>query len=218
MDNTRFRGALWASMPQDILQIGLGGIGCATATNLLCCGHQLTIYEFDTVESHNCIPQGYFTQYIGFKKLLAFSAQMKVMFGNTATKKLVSLFQKYDNNIEVLTKPITIVAVDNMAARKFAFEKWKEQEDRQLFIDGRLLAETYHLFCVQKGQEDRYEETLFSDDEVAPMLCTYQQTRYVANILAGRITQSINNFTIGIDVPFKEEYEGLMFTMLNQYE
>lgn len=216
MDNTRFRGAAWIDTPQDILQIGLGGIGCQTATNLLACGHKLTIYEFDTIESHNCIPQGYFKQYIGFKKLTAFAAQMLTMFGKSAIKNLVSLHAKFDESS--IIKPVTIVAVDNMATRKLAFEKWKTQEDRELFIDGRLLAETYHLFCVQKGQEERYESTLFSDDEVAPTMCTYQQTRYVAGILAGRITQSINNFSIGIDVPFREEYQGILFTLTTQYD
>lgn len=210
LDSTRFKGSEWFSKKADILQIGLGGIGNPTAMRLLLCNNELIVYEHDTVESHNCIPQGYFRSSINFSKTAAFRNQFYQMFN--VNPKMVTL-GKYET--DSLTKPITIVAVDNMATRKLAFDKWKQQPNRELFIDGRLLAEAFQLFIVKKGDEERYESSLFSDDDVLPTLCTYQQTKHVADILAGYITQMVCNYQIDVPTPFKIEYFGIL-SLLNE--
>ena len=207
----RFKDADWFGTNQEILLVGLGGIGKGTAEQLCLLGHKLYIYETDTVEEHNCIPQGYFKDQIGLTKVKAFSDNI-TRYGLSLPEFMIG---NYDENS--MSAPIMISCVDNMKCRTDMFNNWKKQEDRLLFIDGRMLAEYFEVFIVIKGREEQYEEYLFTDADVPTMNCTYQQTRFVANIIHGIITQQFNNWlsnqTLGFDarsLPFKIVYNGML--------
>lgn len=87
-----------------------------------------------------------------------------------------------------------IAALDNMAARKQMFDYWKSRDDRELFIDGRLRANLYEVYAVTKGNEAKYEETLFMDSEVDDGPCTFKQTSYFAGLIGARITHILVNY------------------------
>ncbi len=205
--NLRFKDADWMTRTRDILQVGLGGIGRGTAAELFNVGHYLVIYEDDVVEQHNCIPQGFFLRHVGLSKFNAWADQMSLKYGYDLVP--VEWYnQKYDES--GLVYPIMIAAVDNMTTRRVMFENWKKQENRELFIDGRMLAEYFEVFAVTPKNQDEYEAYLFADEDVMPMPCTYQQTAFVANIIHGTICQVVCNYVTGKMVPFKTVYNGHM--------
>ena len=203
---TRFKTADFMSKPTDILLVGLGGIGRGTAAELLNVGHSLTIYETDTVEAHNCIPQGYFIDQIGLTKYKAFEDTAKRQLGTAVLSRIEHVNKMYAS--DDFASPIMIACVDNMQARKDIFENWKKQEDRQLLVDGRMLAEYFEVFCVTPETQDQYEEYMFDDSEVLPVPCTYQQTAFVAKLIHGTICQSVCNYLTTGFIHFKNVYNG----------
>ena len=202
----RFKDADFMQKPQEILLVGLGGIGRGTAAELINVGHSLTIYETDLVEEHNCIPQGYFIEHIGNTKFNAWLDMQKHFNPKGNLMSVEHINEMYGKDSQAF--PIMVSCVDNMEARKNMFNNWKAQEDRQLFVDGRMLAEYFEVFCVTPDNQDQYEEYLFDDSEVLPQPCTYQQTSFVAKIIHGTICQSICNFLTGKPIHFKTVYNG----------
>ncbi len=202
----RFKDADFMQKQEDILLVGLGGIGRGTATELALIEHNLTIYETDLVEAHNCRPQGYFVDQIGMTKFNAFQQTLNRFFDKGSACPIEHINEMYGKDSQAF--PIMVSCVDNMEARKHMFNNWKAQEDRQLFVDGRMLAEYFEVFCVVKDLEDQYEEYLFDDSEVLPQPCTYQQTPFVPKIIHGTICQSICNFLTGKPIHFKQTYNG----------
>lgn len=207
----RFKDADWFGTNQEILLVGLGGIGKGTAEQLCLLGHNLYIYETDAVEEHNCIPQGYYKDQVGLTKIKAFSDNIQ-RYGLSLPEFMIG---NYDESS--MAAPIMISCVDNMKCRFDMFNNWKKQEDRQLFIDGRMLAEYFEVFTVTPDNQDLYEEYLFSDADVPTMNCTYQQTRFCASGIQLVILQQFNNWlsnkSYEIDarsLPFKIVYNGML--------
>ena len=127
---------------------------------------------------------------------------------------------------------IVICGFDNMEARKILYhmegQQWLQNyplndhgEFFFLFIDGRMNAEEFQIFSII-GNDDynmkRYEEEfLFSDDEVAPAVCSYKQTTYCASMIASFIINSLVNFlsnqnleNMPRQVPFYINYDALL--------
>ncbi|MGN1294929.1 MAG: hypothetical protein ACI4U5_00840, partial [Bacilli bacterium] len=101
-----------------------------------------------------------------------------------------------------IVQKILICGFDNMNSRKTAFEVWKgsisaSNPQEYLFIDGRLNAEEFQIFCI-RGDDDyninRYsKEFLFDDNEVQDAPCSYKQTSYCASMIASFITNLFVN-------------------------
>jgi hypothetical protein len=115
---------------------------------------------------------------------------------NTFYKKFV--MDTYDNSL------IRICGFDNMAARRGFFINFvkriseSENPEEYLFIDGRLDAENFQVFCftgADKYLMEKYErEWLFDDSEAAPTICSMKQTSYCANMIASVIVNLVVNF------------------------
>lgn len=96
-----------------------------------------------------------------------------------------------------------ICGFDNMHSRKMFFNRWKEglskfDPKECLFIDGRMSAETFQIFCIQ-GDDiyniNRYsKEFLFDDEEADNEICSYKQTTFCASMIASYITNLYVNF------------------------
>ena len=208
--NGRFKGAPWyeKSKNETILLTGVGGIG----SNALYClaktiPAQYFIVDNDTVDEHNIGTQFYRKSQIG-------KAKVSACLENTDYESIFPIKKL----VTTENMPITITGFDNMAARKLIFENWKSNPDREILIDGRLRASFYEIFTVTKGNEDKYEETLFSDNEVTPAPCTYKQTAYFAMLIGARITHILVNYLINkysgddiCEIPFRVSELGEMF-------
>lgn len=215
--NARFKTAPWyeTSKNERIIIAGLGGIGSYTAFFLaktIPCTYYL--FDADNVNTHNLG-----TQF--FKKDENNKSKVECVTNRIydyTTANPVSFNNFYEKCSG--TTPIMISAFDNMESRKLMFNEWKSKDSRELFIDGRLRANYYEIYTVQKGQELEYEKTLFDSSEIEQDVCTFKQTAYFAGLIGARITHLVVNYLTNkyseepiCELPFKVEEIGEPFIM-----
>lgn len=187
----RFKDAEWFKAgPQDIVIGGAGGIGSWLCMFLGRIGHNLYVYDNDTIDHTNMGGQFYALHQIGLNKAQA--ALDNARNFSDMSEYDVSALQEFTKFSMI--SPIVFSCFDNMAARKLMFESWALQEDRELFVDGRMLAETGMVFAVQKGQEDLYRTQLFEDHEVEEAPCSYKATSHCGAFIASLMTAAFNNY------------------------
>lgn len=227
-DNTaRFSSAVWYEniRSKTIILAGVGGIGSWTALLL---GKlqplSMFIYDNDAVEQVNMAGQLYSTDDIGKSKVDALSNTIKKY---AAYNSVFAVNGRYDMSCEA--SDIMICGFDNMRARAMFFDKWKhhvalkpdDERSHCLFIDGRLAAEELQVFCITGDNEfaiRNYESNyLFSDSEAEATVCSYKQTAFVANMIAGIMVNLLVNFAANEcnppmprSLPFKTVYNAEM--------
>lgn len=225
---TRFSSALWFKAIQNkvIVLAGIGGIGSYIALLLARMKPKaLFLYDDDEVETVNMAGQLYSINDVGKKKV-------------DALADICSSFALYDSvfaipekfTLESEASDIMICGFDSMEARNLYYHKWlnhiKElDDDRQkhcLFLDGRLAAEEFQVFCITGddtySQELYRTKYLFDDEQADATVCSYKQTSYMANMIGSMIVNLFVNFVANEvggmrDLPFLTSYEGesLMF-------
>lgn len=221
--DSRFRGAEWFEdfKKLDITIAGVGGIGSYVAFLVSRLRpNSISLYDDDIIEESNLSGQLYERSDIGCSKVSALGGLI-YNFSNYS-----SVFEYQERFREHSTMhPILICGFDNMEARKIAFNRWEKllkrtvREDRKnyLFIDGRLAAEEFQVFCITGDNQwaiDEYKKNyLFSDSEADEVVCSYKQTSYAANMIGTIITNLLVNFTynkgnrpIVRSLPFLTEY------------
>lgn len=223
----RFSSAEWFESIKEtsITLAGLGGIGsyvCYLLGRLK--PRLLELYDPDRVEAVNMSGQMFGTIDIDNTKASACVRQL-------------SLYSDY-HSVHALSEELTtatpiqdimICGFDNMEARKKAFYSWCSRTSRTrkgLFIDGRLNAEEFQIFCMTA--EDDYlkskynTEYLFSDSEVESEVCSYKQTSFCAMMIASVMVNLLVNYICNTKVdmrvlPFKTVYN-CMSMNLNTYD
>lgn len=211
----RFSDALWASPIQHIVVGGAGGIGSYVAFFLSRIGHALYLYDMDVIDETNMGGQLYTIKQIGLNKAEAMKDSLTDFTGATN----ITTFQQYTEE-DGLTSPIMFSCFDNMLARKLMFEKWCLLPDREVFIDGRNLAEVGNVFVVQKGQEEEYRKYLYDDSEVQDAPCSFKSTSHCSALIASLMVSGMNNYLTnkkaGFNdrvVPFKTDFELPIFSI-----
>lgn len=216
---SRFNGAVWALKANelDVILAGCGGIGSWTGFVLSRLGlHSITLYDDDVVDSSNISGQLFKIADRGQYKVNALKQMIQNYSGvwniNTINQRFTSMSAPHK---------IMICGFDNMAARKTFFNVWYDNLRKQsktegfdpkeyIFIDGRLAAEELQVFCLRG--DDKYfikkyaEEYLFSDEEAEPTVCSYKQTSFMSNMIAGIINNLFVNYITNLcDVPLERE-------------
>lgn len=222
-ETSRFSSAIWFDKirQQSVTLAGLGGIGSYVAFLLSRLGiNTMTLYDPDTVERVNLSGQLYSENQIGDYKVNAIS-DMMVKYSDYYG--VIAKNEKLDKSSAV--DKITICGFDNMKARKEAFENWAnlvdglidKEREKCLFIDGRLAAEEFQVFCI-KGSDiesmlNYRSYFLFSDYQADATVCSYKQTTFMANMIGSIIVNLFVNFIanqcdplIDRDLPFYTEY------------
>lgn len=221
---SRFNSAIWYEkvLSKTILLAGLGGIGSYVGFLISRLKpKELYIWDDDKVDMTNTSGQLYSIDDLGRYKAFALNSMMQ---------KYSSYFKCNCFNERFTSEhrcaPISICGFDNMEARKALFTSWKryitecsnENKKECLFIDGRLAAEEFQVFCIQGDDSyniNRYEsEYLFSDEEADETICSYKQTSFCANMIASVMVNLFVNFVsnecdpiIPRDLPFLTHYD-----------
>lgn len=225
---SRFSSAIWYDKIQEqtVIIAGLGGIG-SYCSFLLGRMHPASVflYDDDTVETVNLAGQLFRTDDVGKTKATAVYQSMRdySQYGDVFAINSRFTSQSQPGNI-------MICGFDNMDARKTFYDSWKThvksfsdmgERAKCLFIDGRLAAESFQVFCI-KGDDsyamEQYENNwLFDDDEAEETICSYKQTSFCANMIASVMINCFVNFIanqcnplIPRDVPFFTEYDASM--------
>lgn len=173
---------------EEIILAGLGGIGSWVAlllSRILTDETELIIIDNDFFEQVNLGGQFVRTNQIGLPKVEVAEQNMLEFSDYTNVTVINGLFTE-DSDVA----PIMICGFDNMEARQLFYQKWKEQEDRVLFIDGRLNAEFFQVFCITdvKSEEVYEKEWLYLDeDELGNEECSFKQTSHFACEIASQI-------------------------------
>lgn len=222
--SSRFSSAVWynAVRTKSVVLAGVGGIGSYVAFLLSRMKPaSLTIYDPDTVEEVNMSGQLYSKKNVGRSKVDSIAEMMSDYsnFFNT-----ISIPERFTSSS--MSENIMICGFDNMNARHVFFDKWLlhvvslPEKDRKkcLFIDGRLAAEEFQVFCItgdDKYHQDIYRKNyLFSDAEADETICSYKQTSHCANMIGSIMVNLFVNFVaneceplIPRDLPFITTYD-----------
>lgn len=217
-ENLRFQGLDWYSQDNAPVVVvgGAGGIGSWLSFFLARANFNVTLSDFDTVEEHNIGGQLFKRNQIGKYKAEAVGRNVSEFSTNTINAQIVKITE------ETATHEFMFSAFDNMDARRAMFKVWKRSwnsMNRPIFIDGRLNAEQFQIFCVTPENADEYERIhLFNDSEVEDAPCSAQQTTHTAAMIAGHMVGFFTNHITNInlreevrEIPFMYEY----FTPMN---
>ena len=226
-NTARFSSAIWYEniRKKVIILAGVGGIGSWVALLL---GKlqpaSIFMYDNDSVESVNMAGQLYSTQDVGSSKVDALANTIRKY---AAYEGAFAVRQLYEADCE--PADIMICGFDNMVARKTFYRRWlnhvrektTEQQKHCLFIDGRLAAEELQVFCLTGDNNFgmyQYETNyLFTDSQAESTICSYKQTAFMANMIAGVIVNLLVNFAANEcnppmprSLPFKTLYNATM--------
>ena len=217
-ENLRFQGLDWYSQDDAPVVVvgGAGGIGSWLSFFLARANFNVTLSDFDIVEEHNIGGQLFKRNQIGKYKAEAVGRNVSEFSTNTINAQIVKITE------ETATHEFMFSAFDNMDARRAMFKVWKRSwnsMNRPIFIDGRLNAEQFQIFCVTPENADEYERIhLFNDSEVEDAPCSAQQTTHTAAMIAGHMVGFFTNHITNInlrdevrEIPFMYEY----FTPMN---
>lgn len=209
--HARFSDLMWYSPYNEETMIivgGVGGIGSWLSTLLGRAGYSLFLYDDDEIDETNMAGQLYKVSDIGKYKAQAVKETVWE-FSNNAN---IELCGRYEMDSEYC--PIMFSCFDNMEARRLLFENWAAGDSRSIFIDGRMLAESFQIYTVTPGNEDRYRETLFDDSDIEEQPCSAKATSHTGAIIAGMmmsiLTNHLSNVKLDMDireVPFKTTFE-----------
>ena len=217
-ENLRFQGLDWYSQDNAPVVVvgGAGGIGSWLAFFLARANFNVILSDFDSVEEHNIGGQLFKRHQIGLYKAEAVGRNVSEFSTNTISAQVVKITEN------TATHEFMFSAFDNMDARRDMFKVWKRSwngMNRPIFIDGRLNAEQFQIFCVTPENADEYEKVhLFNDSEVEDAPCSAQQTTHTAAMIAGHMVGFFTNHITNInlrdevrEIPFMYEY----FTPMN---
>ena len=209
----RYKSAIWADYKLPITIVGLGGVGKGVAVNLALNNHKLQVYDGETVEMHNCIPQGYYPTQIGMKKADALKQELDFYPNNV-------FYMDYYWDDSYSLEENVIACPDKMDVRVKMFNNWSNDyhSGNDFFIDIRMLAEYFEIYFITTDTLDDVKEEYrtkgLSDVEPAPVNCTFTQTRYVANMCHGKVVELINKHIVNIktntivyDIPLYTRYD-----------
>lgn len=203
---SRFKDAVWFKPEYHITIGGIGSIGSWLALFMGRIVDNINIYEMDVIEEHNLSGQLYPKNHVGLTKLASirrtlseFSPQSRIR-GNGE-------FQ-----LESPVTPICFSCFDSMKARRLMFEQWKKDDNRMVFIDGRLTAEDFWVYTVIPGREEEYEKMLFSDDEVDDLPCSFKSTTHISSMLASYMVNMYTNYIT--NVVYKDDIASLPFEIV----
>ena len=225
MDNhSRFSSADWFDViaHKNVLLGGAGGIGSWTAlllarTNV----GSIRIYDDDKVETANLAGQFFSISDVGKYKVEAVTNHLRNIANYYSSSYVKDRF-----TLDTPPYKIMIGGFDNMTARKVFFRSWNafrrasvaEDFSNYLLIDARLSAEVLQVYCLQGDDEASItyykDNCLFSDDEADPTVCSYKQTSFMANMIAGTIANLFVNWCANKaggfrPVPFFTEYDAV---------
>ena len=172
-------------IPQDKLDhigiVGLGGIGSQLVPLLSIMGFKkLTGWDDDSLEEHNLSTTMYPQGALG-KQKVHIAKNIFNMY-KSSNEEMTDYDDIYDEDSGTLPK--MIVCLDNMEDRLTAYQKWLEQDNRELFLDLRMGAMAMEIITVTK-KVDEYLDTWLPTHEIPQAPCTMKHTIFTASTVGG---------------------------------
>jgi sulfur carrier protein ThiS adenylyltransferase len=186
-----------------VVVVGVGAIGRNVSLQLASMGvENIKLIDFDTVEEHNVASQGFLEADIGSLKVEAVERSCRAINKDI---KVEAINDRY--RLRYVDADVLFCCVDSMDIRGTIWNGVKEEVE--LFVDGRMSAETMRIFAANKkfkADAAYYEKNLFSDSEAYVGSCTAKTTIYCANVAAGlmvsQFTKWLRSFPTNKEVNF----------------
>ena len=177
-----------------ITVIGAGAVGSFTVLALAKSGaERITVWDDDSIESHNLPNQWYRLTDLGRPKVQALQALVLEMTG----VEIEIVQERFQGE---KASEVTVCAVDSMDVR---IALWRALHPRpSLYVDARMGAEVGKVFCIGSFGS-WYDETLHPSSESFRAPCTAKATMYCASGLAAFIAAQVANYAS--DRPTRQE-------------
>lgn len=190
--------------------IGVGGIGGPAALALAKLGiKELTLVDDDVVEAHNLPNQLVIRGSEGFAKVDIVAELLRSL----SAAKIQPMKLRADDTPSGFAaqtpgafQGVVISAVDSMASRQVIWKQVRYQAAVPLFIDGRMGGEIMRVYSVRPCQPDdvaRYEATLYSSEETAPLRCGAEAIIYATMVVGALIARAVAKHLTGGTLPFE---------------
>lgn len=155
--------------------IGAGATGSWLTLILAKLGvRDITVYDFDTVESHNLPNQFYGPKAVDKTKV---EALKKAVYQQTGTVIKIKE-ERVDGSANL--SGIVYVLTDTMSSRSEIYrEAIKMKSGINLMVETRMGLEHGRVYCINPmslSETERYEGTLYSDDEAEVSACGASQS------------------------------------------
>ena len=182
--------------------LGCGAIGSSVATQLARMGGEdFVLYDMDTVEEVNVGCSQYILNDIGKQKVWALNDHIKNISEDAICHPEHGEFTDF---LYMGKNDIAILGFDSMWARLKAVEVMcKTKQKPILIIDGRMGAEQFQQYIIDKPTVDKYKKTWYSDEDGDPEPCTSKATSYCSNMSGSFIVNAIRKYITG--QPYEKE-------------
>ena len=191
--------------------LGCGAIGSSAAVQLVRSGAiTLFLYDMDIVEDVNIGVSQYDNRHVGLPKVKALGYLLQDVNPEVKIECVEGYFKEYLYNGE---KDIAILAFDNMDARLEAVQiLCKDKQCPKLIIDGRMGAEHYQQYVFEKPTVKKYQETWYSNKEMASEPCNMKATTYCSYMSGSIIANSVRKYAT--NQPFNGNFSFNFPTMM----
>ena len=172
--------------------LGCGAIGSSAATQLARMGATtFFLYDMDKVEDVNIGVSQYDVKHIGKNKVDALYELITDIIGdnNNNVTPVNGLFSEYMYNG---TNDIIILGFDSMKSRMEAVVILCSNNNKPAYIiDGRMGAEHYMQYVLEKPTVNKYKKVWYSDEEGDPEPCNAKATSYCSNMSGSFISNAV---------------------------
>lgn len=179
-----------------VLIVGTGAVGSFTALSLAKMGiNNITVYDDDTIESHNLPNQFYPMDSIGNSKVNTLR-EMIALFTNG---QILTNAERFTEQ-HTINEDYVLVLTDSMESRKIVWEKAKATEGIQYFIDARMGGEFMKIYTVKPYNSldiEFYESFWHPDSESVNIPCTERSIIYNVLVVAGLVTNQLKKCIVG---------------------
>ena len=175
---------------QHALIIGIGAVGREVARTIACNGvGKITMFDFDTVEDHNCVTQGFYHDDIGKSKvectteeILKINPDLQVISVNDRWRP------KHDKTIveEHGEFDVMFSCVDSLSMREKLFQFYSDRI--KVIFDCRIGGEMIRLLSVfDEKSKEHYSQTFGEDKDAYADGCHIPMIKHSANLGASML-------------------------------
>lgn len=163
--------------------IGVGGIGSWTALLIAKMGcSNITIYDFDVVEEHNCASQFYKESQLGIDKMDALQENILEQTGINVKRAPIA-------EEENINEGLIIIAVDSMDERAKLAEMFRDKD--VTIIDGRMGGVQLEIY-TRHGIS--YPGCIVPSEDVSHEPCTAKAISFNCAVIGGLICNFVRHY------------------------
>ena len=195
--------------------IGAGGIGSPLAFTLAKMGvTNFTVWDDDTVETHNLPNQFYKLTQLGESKAASLAANLR----EYAQIKVNAIARKYDGT--ELLEGIAFSAVDSLDARRIIWEGIQKSPKITLYVEARMAGELFQIYPIVMGDArytEPYSKMLARKTKPFVAACTAAAIFYTVMASAGIMGEVLKTYLTGGKVPSSVTVDLKNYRMVVEY-